>query len=139
MEVKDLITVGMVNEVTFPVEERHITSHIGSGTAPVLATPWLIGFMEATAHRLLMKHLPAGQSSVGIHVDMRHLAPTPPGQSVRVRAEVTAVEGFKVSFAIQAWDAVEQVGECQHQRAVIDVARFQRRVDAKAQGPKEAA
>jgi fluoroacetyl-CoA thioesterase len=132
MQVTDLIHPGMTNEETFVVEERHLAPHVGSGVLRVLATPWLIAQMEGASHRLLAKHLPQGFSSVGIHVDMRHLAPTPPGDTVRVHTEVLSVDGWTVAFAVQAWDSKEQIGECKHERFVIDEARFLKRVAAKS-------
>jgi len=132
MDINDMIKPGMTHEETFLVEEQHLAPHVGSGAVRVLATPWMIAFMEITAHRLLAKHLPEGQSSVGTHVDVRHLAATPLGDSVRYRAEVLAVQGIRVQFAVSAWDSQELIGEGKHERAVIDVARFLKRVSAKA-------
>ncbi len=88
MELIELIHPGMTSEEIFLVEERHLATHVGSGAARVLATPWMIAFMEGVSHRLLAKYLPAGYSSVGAHVDVHHLAPTPLGCSVRIRFEV---------------------------------------------------
>ncbi len=122
---------GMTREETFSVEERHLATHVGSGSARVLSTPSMIGLMERTAHGLLAGCLPDGCSSVGTAVDVRHLAPTPAGGTVRVLAEVLVVEGSRVVLRVQAWDAVEQVGDGTHERAVIDVARFLKRVAAK--------
>jgi predicted thioesterase len=87
--------------------------------------------MERVAHRLIAEHLPDGSSSVGVHVDVRHLAPTPVGSQVRVRAEVTGVDGTRVTLLVQAWDHVELIGDGSHQRMVIDQERFLRRVGAK--------
>ena len=69
---------------------------------------------------------------MGVHVDVHHLAPTPLGSTVRVQCEVLEVDGPKVNFSVQAWDAVEQVGEGKHQRVVINEERFLNRVNAKA-------
>ena len=131
MQLADLIHPGMTNEETFVVEERHLAPHVGSGALRVLATPWLIAQMEGASHRLLAKHLPEGYSSVGVHVDMRHLAPTPLGDSIHVQTEVLSVDGWTVAFAARAWDSKEPIGECKHERFVIDVARFLKRVAAK--------
>ena len=136
MQLTDLFHPGMTNEETFVVEERQLAPHVGSGTLRVLATPWLIARMEGVSHRLLAKHLPEGYSSVGIHVDMRHLAPTPLGDTVRIQTEVLSVDGWTVSFAVRAWDTREPIGECKHERFVIDEARFLKRVAAK--GPNGA-
>jgi len=131
MDFTTLIQPGMTNEFTFEVTEEYLASHVGSGAVRVLATPWLILFMERTSHRLIAQHLPAGYSSVGTAVDMRHLAPTPFGGKVRVRAEVTSIDGTKVILNVQAWDEIELVGTCTHQRFIIDEGRFLKRVAAK--------
>jgi len=132
MQLTDLFHPGMTSEETFVVEERQLAPHVGSGALRVLATPWLIALMEGVSHRLLAKHLPGEYSSVGIHVDMRHLAPTPLGDTVRIQTEVLSVDGWTVAFAVLAWDSRELIGECKHERFVIDVERFLKRVEAKS-------
>ena len=122
----------MSHEESFAVEEQHTAAHVGSGGSRVLASPWMIAFMERAARKLLGDVLPEGWSSVGVHVDVRHLAPTPVGGRVRARAEVTALQGSKVDFAVQAWDEHELVGEGTHRRVVIDEARFLSRVASKS-------
>ena len=132
MNTSDYIKAGMKEEISHRVEEEHTAAHVGSGSMRVLATPVMIAFMEQTARDLLARYLPTGYSSVGVHVDVRHLAPTPLGSTVRVQCEVLEVDGSKVNFSVQAWDAVEQVGEGKHQRVVINEERFLSRVNAKA-------
>lgn len=134
MEFGECIEVGMKHEVIFQVEEQYTAFHIGSGALRVLATPSMIGFMERTSHQLLTRCLPEGYSSVGAVVDVRHLAPTPLGWTVRVTSEVVEVDGRKVTLAVEAWDNQEKVGEGRHQRVVIDLNRFLARVEAKQQG-----
>jgi predicted thioesterase len=131
MEPIEMIKPGMVREETFIINAENTAYHLGSGASRVLATPWMIAFMERTAHHLMTCCLPEGASSVGTHLDVRHLAPTPQGGQVRIRAEVLAIEGMKVSFSIEAWDTLEKIGEGRHERAVIDEARFLRRVEKK--------
>ena len=131
MELSETIYLGLAREQTFTVDPENTAYHLGSGASRVLATPWMIAFMERTAHNLLTCCLPPGSSSVGTHLDVRHLAPTPQGGTVRVRAEVLTVEGKKVTFALEAWDDMEKVGEGRHERAVIDEERFLRRVAKK--------
>jgi predicted thioesterase len=128
MDLSQLFKPGMSREESFLIEEEHSAIHVGSGSLRVLATPWMIAFMENTARRLMAERLPDGYSSVGAHVDVRHLAPTPVGRRLRVRTEVIAVDGIKVTFAVAAWDDIEQVGEGQHLRVIIDEARFLKRV-----------
>jgi predicted thioesterase len=131
MDLEKVIIKGMTREEKFQVAEEQAAAHVGSGGSRVLATPWMIAFMERVAYRLLAEHLPEGESSVGVLVDIRHLAPTPVGNSVRVQAEISDLAGTKVTFAVQAWDHIEKIGEGNHQRVVINRARFQRRVEAK--------
>src|SRR5512134_2044644 len=124
MDYAELFPPGLAREDNFQVEEDQTAIHIGSGSLRVLASPWLIAFMERVARQLLAERLPAGSSSVGVRVDVRHLAPTPVGGTIRARAEVISVEGRMVFFSVKAWDNQELVGEGQHQRAVIDEERF---------------
>jgi len=127
----ELVKVGSVREENFSVEDIHTAIHIGSGSHRVLASPWMITFMERTARLMLAEVLPAGYSSVGVLVNVRHLAPTPVGHKIRARAEVVSVDGSKVVFAVQARDGVELVGDGAHERVIIDEARFLKRVTAK--------
>jgi len=131
MVIDKLIQKGMTREEMFQVAEEHTAIHVGSGGSRVLATPWMIAFMERVAHRLLAENLPAGESSVGVLVDVCHLAPTPIGAAVRVQVEIVTLEGAQVTFSVQAWDQVEMIGKGRHQRVVINEARFLRRVEEK--------
>ena len=131
MDINEVIQKGMIREEMFQVAEEHTAIHVGSGGSRVLATPWMIAFMERVAHRLLAENLPAGESSVGVLVDVRHLAPTPIGAAVRVQVEIVTVDGAQVTFSVQAWDQAEKIGEGRHQRVLINEARFQRRVEGK--------
>jgi fluoroacetyl-CoA thioesterase len=134
MDFNECITAGMKHEGIFQVDEQYTAFHIGSGALRVLATPSMIGFMERTSHQLLARCLPEGYSSVGSLVEVRHLAPTPMGWTVRVTSEVLEVDGRKVVLAVEAWDNQEKIGEGRHERVVIDLKRFLSRVDAKRQG-----
>ncbi len=98
---------------------------------PVFSTPALVGLLESAAVTVLEGRLPAGQTSVGARIDVRHLAATPVGLKVRAWAELTGVEGRKLTFKVQAWDEVELIGEAEHERFVIDEARFLARVEGK--------
>jgi predicted thioesterase len=115
------------------VEEAVTAFHIGSGSLRVLATPAMIGFMERVSHKLIARYLPEGYSSVGVVVDVRHLAATPMGASVRIISQVLEVDGRRVTLSVEAWDNYEKVGEGRHQRVIIDLERFLQRVDEKAQ------
>jgi len=131
MDFSKLVQPGMRHEETFLVEESHLAQHVGSGSARVLATPWMIAFMERTAHRLIMQQLPEGYSSVGVLVNVRHLAPSLLGSRVQVRAEVLALEEGRVTLKVEARDEVELIGEGTHERFIIEVERFMKRLAAK--------
>ena len=134
MELMDNIKVGMQEQQEFVVQEEHTAGHVGSGSLRVLATPSLIGFMERAARDLMERNLPQGYSSVGVWVDVHHLAATPVDAKVRVSCEVTGIDGRKVDFSVQAWDEVEKIAQGRHQRVVIDVALFLQRLQAKQPG-----
>ncbi len=131
----DKLTPGLVREETFIVDDQHTAYHIGSGDERVLGTPWMISFMERVSNRLLSEHLPDGFMSVGIHVDVKHLAATPVNAQVKIRAEIldTDVVKNRVNLSIEAWDDQEKIGEGTHWRAVVEKDRFMRRVMEKAE------
>ncbi len=131
MDLSQVIQPGMSREDTYRVEEEYSAIHVGSGSLRVLATPWMIAFMERVARKFIADMLPEGYSSVGVRVDVQHLAPSPVGSRVTARAEVISVEGSKVFFKVEARDEQELIGAGSHQRVVIDEARFLRRVAAK--------
>ena len=87
--------------------------------------------LERTAHLLLLPHLVPGQSSVGTLVNVRHLAATPVGMQVRFRAGVLEVDRRRVRFKIEAWDAVEKIADGEHERLIIDEAKFIARLEEK--------
>lgn len=132
MELTSLFQTGLTREEHIVIGEEHLASHLGSGSIGVFATPAMIAQMERTALLLLAEKLTPGQTSVGVRVDVRHLAPTPIGMQARIRAEVLSVDGNLVEFRVEAWDAQEKIGEGTHLRAVIDEDRFLKRVAAKA-------
>ena len=133
MELAATLAPGLVREETFTVEEQHTAYHIGSGDERVLGTPWMISFMERVSNRLVAEHLPAGLISVGIHVDVRHLAATPINVRIRVRTEVLEAIKNRVKLSIEAWDSQDKIGDGSHTRAVVEKARFMESVLAKGQ------
>ncbi|MCS7207708.1 MAG: thioesterase family protein [Dehalococcoidia bacterium] len=88
----------------------------------VLSTPALVMLMERTAVRACQSHLPPGFTTVGYHVDIRHLAPLPVGQEVRVLATLQALEGNKLTFRVEAYGPDgKRIGEGTHRRAIIPI------------------
>jgi fluoroacetyl-CoA thioesterase len=125
------LTAGLFAEYKHTVTDADTASRWGSGGLPVFSTPALVGLMEGTALIALKDCLPPGKTTVGGHIDVRHLAATPVGMVVRARAELTAIEGRKLVFKIQAWDEVELIGEADHERIIIDEAKFMTKVEEK--------
>jgi fluoroacetyl-CoA thioesterase len=104
--------------------EAHTASVMGNPGVHVVATPALIGFLEDASHRAILDCYDIGEVSVGTKVDVEHLAPALLGQAVDATAEVTGVQGRRVDFKVEAYQAGRLIMQGRHQRAVIDLARF---------------
>lgn len=131
LDASAFISPGVSQDDSFVVESGDAASVVGSGSLDVLATPVLVAYVERVASKMLAQRLPPELSSVGIFVEVHHLAPTPIGAHVRVLCQVVGVEGPRVEFFGKVWDDREQIGDVCHQRVLIDVTRFLRRVEAK--------
>ena len=127
----DGIEVGMTGTAELVVEEAHTAPRIGSGRIHVLATPVMINLMEAAALAAVEHRLADGHQSLGIHLDVSHVAATPVGMRVHAVAEVTEVAGNKIAFRVEARDELDLIGEGAHRRVVVEVARFDKRVQKK--------
>ncbi len=124
---------GLTRNQTFVVEEKHTAPHIGSGSVQVLSTPTMIAFMENTSLHLMDEFLESRYTSVGTRVDVRHLAPSKLGSQIRIQVEVLEVSGDKVSLRVEAWDGETLVGAGNHERHVIEVERFLKRLESTQQ------
>ena len=122
---------GLTGSADLLVGVEHTAPSIGSGLVPVLATPVMINVIEAAALAAVERLLPAGHQSLGIHLDVRHFAATPIGMRVRATAELIAVDDRTLSFRVEARDDEEPIGDGTHQRVVVNVARFDQRVQRK--------
>lgn len=128
------IIPGLIGEDETKVEIEKTARHLGSGNVAVFATPEMVRLMERAAVRAVDHLLPEGYRTVGIHVDVRHLAATPLGMTVRARAELLEVDGRQLTFRVEAFDDLEKVGEGIHRRMIINLAKFKERVEAKQAG-----
>lgn len=126
---------GLVGSAELLVGPEHTAPRVGSGMVPVLATPVMINVIEAAALAAVEQLLPAGHQSLGIHLDVRHFAATPVGMRVLATAELVAVEGRTLTFRVEARDDREPIGDGTHQRVVVNVARFDGRVQRKLVRP----
>jgi predicted thioesterase len=123
--------IGEVGELSIPTDMKHAVEFHGDGMPAVVSTPNIIQFLERTARHTLTPHLEADERSVGLEIDIRHLAPTPVGQTIHCTARVISVEGSKVQFQIEARDAQEVIVRGLHKRAVIRLESFSKRLKAK--------
>ena len=118
------ITVGMKGEA-FTLAEREDTAlEVGSGSLLVYATPCMVALMEGAACEAIAACLNENQTSVGTELNIRHISATPVGLEVRAEAEVTAVEGSTITFAVTAFDEAGKIGEGTHKRVIVSTQRF---------------
>ncbi len=122
---------GLKGTVEIVVNEEHTAPHVGSGRVHVLATPVMVNLMEAAALQAVEGLLPAGHQTVGIHLDITHTAATPVGMRVQAYAELTKVDKRTLTFSVYAEDAKERIGAGIHERIVINLERFDARMQEK--------
>ena len=130
--MKSVPKIGTTGEVQFVVEQKHAIEFADVGMPAVLSTPNLVGIMERTARQALQPFLETDERTVGIEIELRHLAPTPVGARVTCTARVVHSDGTQISFQVEARDEHELVARGSHKRAVIRVESFARRVQRKA-------
>ena len=138
--MKASLKPGLTYRFEFPVPPSKTVPHLypespGFAEMPeVFATGFMVGLMEWACMQLMAPHLDAGEGSLGVHIDVSHIAATVPGQTVTVDAECTKVSGRRVAFKVKAHDGVELIGEGHHERMIIPWDRFVARVNEKAKG-----
>ena len=128
------IPIGAQGRHEMIVTSEVAISFLNNEEARVLATPWLIAFLEMTARDTVKPFLSDDEDTVGTQVNVSHLAATPMGLKAVFEAEVLQVEGQRVLFRVAAHDDRDRIAEGTHERFVIDVKRFARKVQAKKAG-----
>lgn len=118
------VTVGLKGRAEATVTETNTAAAVGSGLAPVFATPCMIALMENAAVNAIQPFLRAEEGSVGAHLDVSHDAATPVGMKVWAQAEVTAIDGRRITFAVSAFDEAGPIGGGTHQRFLIHGEKF---------------
>jgi len=131
MDRETALQPGLTGEASVTVTDELSAIALGTGTVRVYSTAGLVALLEAAAVAALDGALPPGQTSVGTRLDVRHLAATPVGMMVSARATLQEVDGRRLVFAVEAWDAVEPVGAGTHERFLVDAERFEARAAAK--------
>ena len=122
---------GMKAEKSEKVTEDNTAIKYGSGGVAVYATPAMIGLMEGTCLAAVDPHLPAGQATVGTSLNVKHMAATPVGMSVKASAELVEVDGKRLVFRVEAFDDKDKIGEGTHERFIIDLEKFIKKAEAK--------
>lgn len=132
MKAAEGIRIGASASKSVVVTREMTVAHFHENMPEVYGTPMMIYLMEVAAADAIQKYLPGGWVSVGVLVNVKHLAATPVGHTVTARAEVISVEGNIVTFAVEAHDGIEKIGEGRHARAPVHLERFEQRMRAKA-------
>jgi len=128
------LTLGLKGHAQIRVGEEQTAPRVGSGRVRVLATPVMINMMEAAALDAIENLLPPGHQSLGTHLDVGHYAATPVGMTLRATAEVTMIDGRNITFRVEGFDDKERVGDGTHTRVVVNVERFDARIQKKLKG-----
>jgi predicted thioesterase len=122
---------GCTGSVSLTVTEAQTAPRLGSGRAPVFATPALVALLEGAAVACVEEKLEVGQETLGIHIDVEHIAATPVGLTVTATAELVERDGRKLVFNVTAHDERELIGRGRHTRLIVDSQRFRAKVEAK--------
>jgi fluoroacetyl-CoA thioesterase len=123
------IPIGAKGSFSLLVRPEHLANRFkDTMLPPVFSTPVMIMVMENAALNAIKAYLDPGESAVGTAVDVRHLAATPVGRPVTGEAEVTNVDGRRIEFRVRATEGTKEIGVGSHSRAVIDMAKFARRL-----------
>lgn len=126
---------GASAEVSQTVTPDRTASALGNPGVDVFGTPFVVALLENAAAAVIHPHLPPGASTVGTMVEMKHLAATPLGMTVRAKATLLETDGKRFLFSVEAWDEREKIAEGRHERFVVqDLQKFLARVMKKAQG-----
>ena len=128
--MKASLKAGLESRKTITVDQDRVIGFMGKEAA-VYATPRMVSDVEYACRDMLLEHLDAGEDSVGAHVSIDHLAPTPMGLQVTVEVRITEVDRRKVSFEFSVKDPLEEAGRGKHVRFVVETAKTRERLAAK--------
>ncbi|MDO4711219.1 MAG: thioesterase family protein [Peptostreptococcaceae bacterium] len=127
-----MLNIGIKGREEVVASENNSAKTLGSGTLDVFATPAMIALMEKTAWRSVQEYLPQGDGTVGIFLDVKHLAATPLGMNVYCESELIEIDGKKLTFLVKAFDRCGLIGEGKHERFIVNNEKFQGKTDAKS-------
>jgi len=122
----------MHGEARTQVNGDNTALKFGSGSVDVFGTPAMIALMEEASINTVDKKLPEGFATVGIELNIKHLAATPKGMNITASAELTEIDGKRLVFKVEAFDEVEKIGEGTHQRYIIELEKFKSKSQSKS-------
>jgi fluoroacetyl-CoA thioesterase len=131
MDARDVIKIGMSAERTLIVPPEQTVGHLLAGMPMVFATPMMILQMELASGDAIRAQLAPGWVTVGTEVDIRHLAASPVGATIRTTARVIEVERRVIRFEVAAFDGERRIGEGRHGRGLVNVDAFNKRFGAR--------
>ncbi|MDR1277157.1 MAG: thioesterase family protein [Treponema sp.] len=134
MDFDLILKPGLTGEKNEAVTDDNTAESWGSGGLPVYATPSMIALMEGAAVNAVDKLLPAGWSTVGTELDVKHLSATPAGLEVRAVAELLEIDGRRLLFKVDAFDRAGKIGEGRHSRFIVENERFLQKTTGKKAG-----
>ena len=126
--------IGITGKQTITVTEEKTAQAMGSGTLPVFATPAMLALMEKTAFMSVADKLNEGCGTVGTKVEIEHVASSPIGMKITCDSKLVAIEGRKLVFSVEAYDAKGLIGKGTHERFIIESKKFQEKTDRKLEG-----
>lgn len=124
MSVTAQLKTGLTGLARAEVDFSNTATTYGSGSIDVFATPAMVGLMEKAALSSVNPLLPEGYTTVGISIDVKHIAATPVGGKVEARVELVEIDGRRLVFNVEAHDDVELVGQGTHQRFIVATEKF---------------
>lgn len=125
------LAIGLKASKSLTVTNQHTASSLGSGLLDVFSTPTMVALMEGTAMETVQSHLPEGYGTVGISLNIKHIAATPLGMKVTAKAELIEMNGKRLLFRVEAYDEKELIGEGTHERYIIEESKFLAKVEGK--------
>jgi fluoroacetyl-CoA thioesterase len=122
---------GLSSEIWQEVTPKQSAKVLGSGTLDVFATPSMALMVESVCLEMIDGLLDGSQTTVGTRIQLDHLAPTPIGDRIHLKAEIQSIEENVIDFRVDIWDSVDLIGQASHRRVIIDKERFMKRLQRK--------
>lgn len=126
-----MLEIGKTAEVTVRVDSTNTAKSVGSGSLEVFSTPAMVALMEKSACECIKDMLEEGTTTVGTKICAEHLSATPVSMDVTCKCELTAVEGRKLSFHIEAFDNAGLIGKAEHDRYIVQTEKFMKKATEK--------